>query len=491
MLWNTVPALLLAVITLGDAPIAAAQTPGGAAANQATGCEAQLEWAADWAKRNYSGYEDKAGARPREYDSLMTVLRGDARTAASDEDCNPILGRWVAFFRDGHLGFGRPRAAAVSQQSSETPEAIRARFADWPRIDIDEATLLAQLSQRPTLDPLEGIWESADGSYRVGVVSDGSGELPMTILRADSIWWTPGQVKARLRRDGEEYDTRFYMRDHSEQVWRGAVLANVLRFGNGSTWIRDWPRSEGELSPAAYRATLNTRFHARELERGTVLVQLPTFNDPRRIDSLFQAEGKLIRGARRLIVDVRGNGGGSDYNFRMLVPLLYTGPVKMISSMVLVTEDNNRANEALIADTTWPAGQRARMRETLERVNRAGTRWYVYPDRYHHQQRVLTNPRRVAVIADSRCASSCEQFLLLAKRSRKTRIYGSNSAGIIDYGNVRRADMPGTTLTLWHPTTRTKRIDVGQGVDGVGIPPHEAIPLDEADPIGWVLRRMK
>jgi hypothetical protein len=52
---------------------------------------------------------------------------------------------------------------------------------------------------------------------------------------------------------------------------------------------------------------------------------------------------------------------------------------------------------------------------------------------------------------------SCEQFLLMAQQSRKVTIYGEPTAGILDFGNVRSATMPGGTLRLFYPTTRSKR----------------------------------
>jgi hypothetical protein len=67
-------------------------------------------------------------------------------------------------------------------------------------------------------------------------------------------------------------------------------------------------------------------------------------------------------------------------------------------------------------------------------------------------------------------------------------IFGTPTAGILDFGNVRRGDMPGGTLYLNYPTTRSKRLPDAP-VDGVGIQPHVVIPADEPDAVGWVLRR--
>ena len=458
-------------------------------------CTAQLAWATAFAARNYAGFDDKVtAARRPAYDALLDTLRASSTRAATSADCDAVLRHWTAFFGDGHLGFTRRAAAPASPAASPSDAEVRARYASWERRALDEPTARARLTASGARrDAAEGVWESLDGRYRVAALRDAtSGDVVMTILAADSVWWMPGQVKARLARDtGGVYAARFYMRDHSEQRWTARVVGNVLTFTGGGTWVRRWPVGAGDRTPEQLRASLNTRFAARELSPGTVLVQIPTFNDPRGIDSLFAAEGARIRAAERLVVDVRGNGGGSDYNYRELLPLVYTGPIKVVGMMALATDDNIRANEALAADTTLPEGQRAGLRANVARMkaNRGG--WWIGNDGETTFDSVRAMPRRVAILVDRGCASSCEQFLLAARQSAKVTLYGDRSAGILDYANVRRAEMPGGDLVLNYPTTKSKRVAAGQGIDGVGIAPHVRIPVGEWDAVEWVRRRVE
>lgn len=491
---GTTCALLSLMLAAATSTGAAAQDPDTA---PQPSCLSEFDWVTDYAARNYAGFETKtAGDERIAYDALLAELRPAAATAATPAECNAVLGRWTAFFRDGHLSIGRRggAASAADNGASATDEEIRARFADWPRRDMSEQQARDSLTALGTARaPIEGIWEIDDGSYR-GVVlrdDDTGTRYSMSILVADSVWWVPGQVKARfMPSSGDTYDVQFFMRDHSEQSWTGTVRANVLTLNQGSPWFREWPVEAGDRSREQYEATRNTRFAARNVGDGTVVVHIPSFNDPAGIDGLFAAEGDRIRGAERLIIDLRGNGGGSDYNFRELGPLIYTGPVRIVSNAALATEDNIRANERIVADTTVPAGIRTAIAANVEQMRTAVGGWYEFPDRVFDDMVELELPRQVAILVDRGCASSCEQFLLVARQSRKVTIYGTATAGILDFGNVRTADMPGGTLRLNHPTTRSKRLPEAP-VDGTGILPDVEMPPTETDPVGWVVRQLQ
>jgi hypothetical protein len=485
--------IALPSIILISATAAAAQAP----AQQPPACAAEFAWVTDFAARNYAGFETKTGGDARSrYDALLAELSPLAAAAGDPTQCGAVLARWLAFFDDGHLSIGRRSAGASAASDAPASDSeIRARFAGWPTRPLTEAQARSRLDALGAgRQPIEGIWESADASYR-GVVlrdDDDDGRFTMSILRADSVWWTPGQVKAVFEpvpADGS-YAVRFFMRDHSEQAWQGRVTKNVLVMGPGSTWFRQWPRTPDDVSRDEYEATRNVRFAARDVAPGTVLVQLPSFNDPAGIDALFEAEAERFGAAERLIIDLRGNGGGSDYNFRALIPLIYTDPIRLVSNAALATADNIRVNEALVGDTTIPAGIRTQLARSVAQMRTAEGGWYEFPDRVHEEEAVLELPRQVAVLVDRGCASSCEQFLLAARQSRKVTIYGTRTAGILDFGNVRNAQMPGGTLLLNYPTTRSKRLP-HDPVDGTGILPHVAVPEDVIDPVSWALQHMR
>src|SRR5258705_1608903 len=85
-------------------------------------------------------------------------------------------------------------------------------------------------------------------------------------------------------------------------------------------------------------------------------------------------------------------------------------------------------------------------------------------------------PRRVALLVDHHCASSCEELVFEARQSRKVTVLGSeNTAGVDDYGNVRSLWLPGWRR-MRVPTSRERRerVDPGGVAPARGGPPGRA-----------------
>lgn len=71
-----------------------------------------------------------------------------------------------------------------------------------------------------------------------------------------------------------------WARDYSEQQWVGSARANVLTLNSGSPWLREYPMLPGERSAAEVAAASDNSIVVRELDAGTVLVRVPSFDAP-------------------------------------------------------------------------------------------------------------------------------------------------------------------------------------------------------------------
>jgi hypothetical protein len=65
---------------------------------------------------------------------------------------------------------------------------------------------------------------------------------------------------------------------------------------------------------------------------------------------------------------------------------------------------------------------------------------------------------------------------------------GEHSSGVLDYSNVVRREFSCPPFTLHYPTTRSRRIDAGLGIDNKGIQPD--IPIDLSNN-NWLDELMK
>ena len=474
---------------------AAVLAAGGPLRAQSCDCNATFEQVTTLVRQNYSGWQDKVARIGRDsLDHVSTRMRARAGAARTDQECARSIQEWMAFFEDGHLGASYdPPSGGSGGQAREPDAVVRARFAGWRRVRLSEAEAAAYLdANRARLDPAEGIWQGVGAPYRLAIVRQG-GELIASVLKADSVWWTPGQVKAVLLPAGEGgYAARFYMRDHGEQRWRARVQRNVLSF-DGATYLRTYPRAPGDVSAEQLEMESNSAFRFRRLGDSTVLVQVPSMDHVRKaeLDSLIHTHRAEILATPNLVIDVRGNGGGSDVTYEALSPLLFTDTVRSVSASFFASPLNIANVAKLASDTTLPASVRSIVSALLPKLRaHPGEFVSMGEDEKLAYDTVYPLPRRVAVVVDRGCASSCEQFLLEARQSRKVTIYGENSAGVLDYSNVFDVPTVCPVLVARLPTTRSNRLP-GNPIDPGGIAPNVRLPAGEVLPLEWVRGRLE
>jgi hypothetical protein len=450
-----------------------------AQAPPACNCAQNLAHARQLLETNYSGYRDKVtvATRPR-LDSLLTALQPQV-AVANARTCGQLLQQYLRFFRDGHVQLtGGATAPAGS------PDSIRARYASAERLPWTRASFRAYLDdeKRPK-KPLEGIWQAADGGgYVVGIVASGAASYKGFVLHADSTYWVPGQVKFSFADPAAKPATAtYYMRDHSTSVRPVQVVGDGQLTIMGP-WYRTYPRPVPVPPPIP-------SLSFQMLDDTTALYRIASFEGSLgpKIDSLTNANARQLAHTRLLILDVRGNGGGSDGSYSSLVPYLYTNPVKETSAAIYSTTENNSA----FAGPFPPGTSASQLKYYTDLKQRLDAHLGQFVSMNLHsksqthtkrlkQAQVKPSVRRVAVLQNRYCASTTEQFLLLAQQSRKTTTFGENSEGVLDYSNLHFAPLPCYGLRLGWAISRSYRIDQGKGIDNVGLRP--LVQLDPAAP---------
>ena len=91
-------------------------------------------------------------------------------------------------------------------------------------------------------------------------------------------------------------------------------------------------------------------------------------------------------------------------------------------------------------------------------------------------------PKNIAIIINGRNGSTDEQFLLAAKQSKKVKLYGIPTFGVLDISNMYFVDSPCNEFELGYALSRSKRIP-DFPIDEIGIQPDyyldEDIPEEE------------
>lgn len=459
-------------------------------------CGEVLAFVADYVERNYAGFQAKVpeAGRPR-YEEHKTELRARVGGVSTEAECHGLLLEYTGFFQDPHLSVSH-RTESTDAPASD--DAIRARFADRPVRLVSEEGVRDYLDGAPDeLRSIEGIWEIVDTDYRVAILPDGAaeGRYEAVILSADSVWWVPGQIKATFERTAAgRYQADFYMRDHSLREEEARLRQGVLVFSGVSSWARVYPENISGYDPVRYRETESNReFAVRTLDANTLLLTLPDFNPllQAQIDSMITANWGRLSNARNLIIDVRGNPGGSNASYSSVQPLLYTGPVVTPGMSHRATDDNIRLLEAFLEAGGITQDLEGQVREIITRMREHRGAFVPAADDTLTLDAVLPTPQRVAVLADRWCASSCESFVWSALQSEKTTVFGENTGGFLDYGDALPVETPSPAFWLHSPTARSNRVPQGTLLDNVGIEPDVRVPEEVLFWVDWVREHLR
>lgn len=458
----------------------------GFASSQSCPCTEQFDWLRQKLAINYSGYRDKVTPQNQaEFDHHTAGFQGKIARAQADTACLRLMAEWARWFRDGHV-----QLFAKGGPATDDPVTIRQRFAGWEKIAMTEAEARTYLDQ-PGRDPAEGIYQIAGGSYLVALVRNATPQrdFAAVILKADSVWWMPGQVKFELKQtETGKYNSRFFMRDHSERN-PIASLDNdgKLVFTELGPWYKQYPGKP--ILPAKPQI-----FTLAQLDSQTLLLTVPTMNETVRLelDSLIKANAPLLESTPNLIIDCRNNGGGSDITFYPLRPYVYSGNVKGYKGQIYATEDNIQKYDNLRRSKDFPKkyrlyfGHMARKmrRHKGELVGKCGEATQKF-------KKIKPYPQHVAILINGNCASSCEQFVYYSEQSSRVTLIGQNTAGIMDYGNLHNLDFPCGKFGLAYPTSRSCRVAEGKGIDGVGIPPDVRVDEKEKDLVEFARQYLK
>jgi len=441
-------------------------------------------------RRNYAGWDTKVTAETTPaLDALTARLRLAAATA-DDAQLDTILREYIAFFRDRHVQVGpTARPAAAADETTEGPAVV------YPTRDWDEAEVRARLEALGAdRRPIEGIWRIGGDRYRIGVLrtDDTAEKFEAVVLTTSAEGWSPGQIKAELTGTADgAFSVLYQDGNHAVQSVTATVLAEgvAVALSEYGTWEREVPAvADPDIVARLYPSG---DMFLKPLSPQTLWLRLPDFDASRAepLKALFEANAAALATTPNLVIDLRENGGGSDFVYDPVTALMYTRPIYSIGVEIRSTPENIRLRQATADRIRQEAPEGAAQLDEIVALMQANPDQYFRPhaDGFSIDARdaVLPFPKRIAVLIDG-AGSSGEQFLLEARQSRKVTLFGKqNSAGVLDFANVESTTMPSGRFGMAWATSRSLRLP-GDPVDPDGIAPDIRIPDTVEDPVTFV-----
>lgn len=421
-------------------------------------CEDEFLFLKDFIQTNYAGFQDKVNTETLEaYQEFTNEIIHNIREHDDLGSCIFWIGEWLAWFKDRHIQFrGHFNLNELGEDERKT--LINKREG----IVLDDQ-LLASLEKSTGI---EGIYWIQDSTYQIALVKREGGfrNYAGIIVHSSNPNWFPGQVKLELR-----YTTTgllngvLYYSNHQPHHVSYTIHPNQL----GEAWFRhgSTPRPTLGFKPV----------DSRVLSDSTLYLRIGTFEEWNlaNVDSLVQYHHDQLSTMPNLIIDVRNNGGGSDFTFMPLVPWIVSGPVELSGSDILATPANIASWKPLLDNPYIPDESKSFIDSLIREMEmNQGNFVSLMDDKTTEPDSLTIYPRKIAILINKNCASSCENFALYAKESEKVILMGENTAGILDYANMREQKFSCLPYTLYYATTRSRRVDLGKGIDNVGIPPR-------------------
>ncbi|MGH7622507.1 MAG: hypothetical protein ACREMU_09230 [Gemmatimonadaceae bacterium] len=438
---------------------------------------------------NYAGYMlELRGDHLRQFATMKAMVQQRADSVSGD-GCFFVLRDFIDWFDDPHL--------FIYQSADLDTAEITRRAATVAKRNVTEAGARAYFQHRGArLDPIEGIWY--DRTLRVAIVPDsakGAGRYVAVLLASDTAAWAPGSVRATIakRHDGS-YDVDLSGRNYSVTHLRGEIYRHVLLRLSPGIWGKAFPvpvADTGTLDPVdPHRPVLYKR-------NGTMVFAIPSHDGFKEvIDSMVQAHHTELASADRMIIDLRGNEGGSSSMTDALGPYValktdLPNPFPTDKQFIL-----SSVSQIAYAKRGFGSDTSAFVRSLVERMQSHPGELVPLDDPAAlptppdpRDWVVASGPRAVGVIIDRGTVSAAEVTVLDALRSARARVFGEPTAGALDYQSISIVSIsPREPRWAFGYGTITRSAGLPRGgMRGKGIPPQ--VPLDLAkiaDPVAVV-----
>lgn len=450
---------------------------------QTCNCEENFKWVKRIFEENDAGFDHVVKQKGQyAYDLLNRETEQKSKSVTTLIGCQSLVYEWSAFFRVGHFSF-----SILNNEKVPNPTVDPILIKKQPVLKIDLKKFEKRINSLQS-STVEGVW--TDGTYKVGINKTTDGYQGF-IIEAQGTLWTANQLKFIISKDKKTAD--LWMRNFSKNTGLKVEFIgnNTIKLGDVMYLRRISKNFEDSPSIKNYIKFLyaTNEPYFQQLSENITYIRIPSFDlsFKRDIDSILTENRYFIEKTNNLIIDIRNNGGGTDVSYSMLIPFLYTNPIRTIGLRFRSTELNNNLMLWLSENENFDEEQRKEFKKAYVKLNsHPGEFVNISPGIVSKDSlgSVLSLPKNVAVIINGGNASTAEQFLLAAKQSKKVKLFGTVTMGALDVSNMNDAISPDGNFELSFCRSISYRIP-NMAIDGVGIQPDYY--LDESIPESdWV-----
>jgi len=423
------------------------------------GQQTDLDFLIQKIKVSYPGYAEKT--KGLDFDKFVNQT-----IAANNRDTFKMMSKIVGFFRDRHLDlFQTLNAIDTDNKKRNFVEAMR------------------YFQSHKKLKKYEGFWVNESNFYVIAIIQDKeiSGRYKGIIVECrDSSLAAEGTLLYTFDKESGNY---FYTKAISLASSTAFYIHAYFRSDSVMTGgpYNKWKKLSSYTTPLlANLPEISDTASGRWLDSNNFLITIPssTVYNGQVVDNIIRENPAITKSVENLIVDLRGNTGGTVRAFTSLIPLLYTNPILEINCGQYCTPDGiNRTRQRIIdlernhADTIEIKEWKDWLKKQEDSIGH-----FIYFDqdtlKFDSQ---FTYPKHVGLIIDYGCQSATEIFLLQALQSKKVTLFGEPTMGAIDYLDYYPVNLPSGKYQLYIASTKRIIPKGGKKLDGIGFQPKVKI----------------
>ncbi len=429
-------------------------------------CEQSLNLLIKKVESEYPGFKEKTADTIRYSDFKDRLIIKSQNT--KDSDCSDLLEYYLSYFRDSHMWLYLVHTNDNETQT-QTPKTDEISVA---KVDITLDDFYKHISK--SMDELEGVWSSS--SYKVGIIKM-ENEYQGFIIEASNESWKANEIKFRLMEKGK---ANFYMGNHSLREDNFELCdGSILSFKSITlAFVKEFPKPKLTENEIELKLDKIQGFYFTKLTDRTSLLCISSFDDAyvEKIEKIVSDNQQAIENCENLIIDVRNNSGGTYDAYDEILPYIITDNIRGVGQEFLVTQTLIDEVEDWFDDEEGKKWARSWIRMFEGNIGK-----FINIDSADVNISDIKiaehSPKQIAILANKRTASSGEAFVLEAKQSKKVKILGTPTYGVIDYGSASLFDFGCKNHKLVMPTWRSMRLPE-YPLDNIGVQPD--IYLDKS-----------
>ena len=446
--------------------------------SQNCNCTENYNWIKNTFEENDAGYQyiiDKKGNNAYQTHNQLTANR--IAKISDYNQCKIELENWLKFFRQDHFYIGLTDQAKSNQKKLENFQSVTANPIQLEKF---KKEILSKKSYS-----IEGLWKAKNLLIAVKKINN---EFIGSVVETKSKYKLNDVIfKISADMSSATYFTSNYKPESIQQVQY--LGNNVLQIGNRFF--------EREFPVLAYENKIKEYFQIKSSEKpfgykkdeNTVYIYIPTFDDSKsEIDQLFKVLHSEIIKTENLIIDIRDNTGGQDQSYSSVISYLYTNPIQLVLPEFYSTELNNQPMKVIIENPSVDEQTKKMYKELYDKLERNRGKFINLSSNENvaliKREKMLNFPKNVGIIINENNLSSAEEFIFMAKQSRKVKLFGRKTGGALDVSNMVDLVSPTGDFEFSYCVSRSKRIP-DNAVDDMGI--HPDYYFDSSIPeVDWI-----